>query len=222
MIRPRITNKILKAGLCALAGGTLLASAPAAAQPLERELAAILADHPQIQGAMKSIEAARYGIKRAQGPMLPKVNTIGDVGPEFVNNPSTRASESGSDVVRTHIVGSVTVTQNLFNGFATTTQIRTAELNKIPAEVTLRGTTQQVLWEGIQAYTDVLKQKRLIEIGRETEKTIQQQLELEDERVQRGTGITVDVLQAKSRLQIAKEKRVNYEGALQDAISKYT
>jgi adhesin transport system outer membrane protein len=47
-------------------------------------------------------------------------------------------------------------------------------------------------------------------------------LELEDERVQRGTGITVDVLQAKSRLQIAKEKRVNFEGALQDAISKYT
>jgi adhesin transport system outer membrane protein len=114
------------------------------------------------------------------------------------------------------------VTQNVFNGFLTTTQLRTAALNKALTEVTLRGTTQQVLFEGIQTYVDVLKQKRLIEIAAETELTIQQQLELEDERVQRGTSITVDVLQAKSRLQIAKEKRVNFEGALQDAITKYT
>lgn len=205
-----------------LAGVALAWGATASAQSLERELGTILVDHPQIQGAMKSIEAARAGINRARGPMFPKINAVGDSGPEKVDTPSTRSSESGNDVTRTHIVGGVTVTQNLFNGFATTTQVRTAQISKALAEVTLRGTTQQVLWEAIQAYVDVLKQKRLIEIGRETERTIQQQLELEDERVQRGTGITVDVLQAKSRLQISKEKRINYEGALQDAISKYT
>lgn len=197
-------------------------SASADANPLERELASILTEHPQIQGAIKNIEAARHGIERARGPMFPRITVTGDSGPEVVDSPSTRATESGSEVSRTHIVGGVTVTQNVFNGFLTTTQLRTAAINKALTEVTLRGTTQQVLFEAIQAYVEVLKQKRLIEIARETENTIQQQLELEDERVQRGTGITVDVLQAKSRLQIAKEKRVNFEGALQDAISKYT
>ena len=211
-----------KVGLLALTGVMVAWATGAAAQSLERELGTILADHPQIQGAMKSIEAARYGVNRARGPMFPKLNVTGDSGPEKVDTPTTRASESGSDVTRTHIVGGVTMTQNLFNGFATTTQVRTAELSKALAEVTLRGTTQQIMWEAIQAYIDVLKQRRLIEIGREAVRTIQQQLELEDERVQRGTGITVDVLQAKSRLQIAKEKLVNYESALQDAISKYT
>ncbi len=211
-----------KSGLLVLAGLMLAWNAGVAAQTLERELGTILVDHPQVQGAMKTIEAARYGINRARGPMFPKINVTGDSGPEIVDTPTTRASDSGSDVTRTHIVGGLTVTQNLFNGFATTTQVRTAELSRALAEVTLRGTTQQVLWEAIQAYVDVLKQRRLIEIGREAVNTIQQQLELEDERVQRGTGITVDVLQAKSRLQIAKEKLVNYESALQDAISKYT
>ncbi|MBM3951776.1 MAG: hypothetical protein FJ311_10010 [Rhodospirillales bacterium] len=205
-----------------IAAGSLLWSGGADANPLEKELASILVDHPQIQGAIKNIEAARYGIERARGPMFPRITVTGDTGPEVVDSPTTRASESGSDVARTHIIGGVTVTQNVFNGFLTTTQLRTAAINKALTEVTLRGTTQQVLFEAIQAYVDVLKQKRLIEIARETEATIQQQLELEDERVQRGTGITVDVLQAKSRLQIAKEKRVNFEGALQDAISKYT
>ena len=46
-------------------------------------------------------------------------------------------------------------------------------------------------------------------------------MNLEDERVQRGAGIAVDVLQAKSRLQLAKERRVTFEGALEDAISRY-
>jgi adhesin transport system outer membrane protein len=214
MIRPKIL--IMAAGLAVFWGGG------AGANPLEKELASILVDHPQIQGALKNIKAARYGIDRARAPMFPKIAVTGDTGPEIVDSPTTRSSESGSDVARTHIVGGVTVTQNLFNGFLTTTQLRTAAINKALTKVTLRGTTQQVLFEAIQAYVDVLKQRRLIEIARETEKTIQQQLELEDERVQRGTGITVDVLQAKSRLQIAKEKRVNFEGALQDAITKYT
>ena len=206
----------------ALAASALAWPGSGYAGPLERELASILVDHPQIQGAMKNIEAARHGISRARAPMFPRLSVQGDSGPEIVDSPGTRSSESGSDVTRTHIVGGVTLTQNLFNGFLTSTQIRTASINRALTEVTLRGTTQQVLFEAIQAYVDVLKQKRLIEIARETEQTIQQQLELEDERVLRGTGITVDVLQAKSRLQIAKEKRVNYEGAFQDAITKYT
>jgi len=76
--------------------------------------------------------------------------------------------------------------------------------------------------EGINAYVNVLRQKRLIELSRENEATIQQQLSLEDERVQRGSGIAVDVLQAKSRLQSSKERRVTFEGALEDAVSRFT
>ena len=53
---------------------------------------------------------------------------------------------------------------------------------------------------------NVLQQKRLIEMSRLNETNIQNQLNLEDERVQRGSGIAVDVLQAKSRLQLAKER----------------
>lgn len=145
-----------------IAAGSLLWSGGAGANPLEKELASILVDHPQIQGAIKNIEAARYGIERARGPMFPRITVTGDTGPEVVDSPATRASEYGSEVARTHIIGGVTVTQNVFNGFLTTTQLRTAAINKALTEVTLRGTTQQVLFEAIQAYVDVLKQKRLI------------------------------------------------------------
>ena len=39
--------------------------------------------------------------------------------------------------------------------------------------------------------------------------------------MRRGSGVAVDVLQAKSRLQLAKERRVTFEGALEDAITRY-
>jgi len=39
--------------------------------------------------------------------------------------------------------------------------------------------------------------------------------------VRRGSGIAVDVLEAKSRLQIAKERLVSFEGALIDAMTRY-
>ena len=88
--------------------------------------------------------------------------------------------------------------------------------------MTLEGTRQNTVLEGINAYLNVLRQKRLIELARENEATIQQQLNLEDERVQRGSGVAVDVLQAKSRLQISRERLVSFVGALEDAVSRYT
>ena len=96
-------------------------------------------------------------------------------------------------------------------------QVRTARLNKEIARIGLNNTRQTTTFEGVNAYVDVLRQKRLIELARENEATIQRQANLENERVQRGSGVAVDVLQAKSRLQVSKERRVTFEGALRFA-----
>jgi len=47
----------------------------------------------------------------------------------------------------------------------------------------------------------VSRQNQLVELATQNEETIQIQLNLEDERVLKGSGIAIDVLQAKSRLQ---------------------
>jgi adhesin transport system outer membrane protein len=87
--------------------------------------------------------------------------------------------------------------------------------------MTMEGTRQNTLFEGVRTYLSVQRQRRLVELAASNEGNIQTQLNLEDERVQRGAGVAVDVLQAKSRLQIAKERRVTFEGGLEDAISRY-
>ena len=199
-------------------------STHAGANPIEIELTGLLNSHPQIKAAEKSLQSSRQGVDAAVADFYPTVSVTGDMGYEDIDSPTTRSDNApnATDFGRTRNTASLTVSQNLFNGYATASAVRSARLNRELAQISYEGTRQNTIFEGIQVYVDVLRQRRLIELARENEATIQRQLNLEDERVQRGSGVAVDVLQAKSRLQIAKERRVNFEGALEDAISRYT
>jgi outer membrane protein, adhesin transport system len=198
-------------------------AAPLAANPIEIELTGLLTQHPHVRAAEKSLQSSREGVNSALSGFYPKVSITGDTGYESIDSPSTRSDNiDGDKYGRTRRTATLSVTQNLFKGYATSSAVRTARLNRELASISYEGTRQNTIFEGIQTYIDVLRQRRLIELARENEATIQRQLNLEDERVQRGSGVAVDVLQAKSRLQIAKERRVNFEGALEDAISRYT
>ncbi len=202
----------------------LWAASPVFAASLEKELAGLMLDHPNIRAAYKTVESLRQGIERAKADYYPQISATADVGSERIDSPAERNQGDGQEgeiSSRTPQSGNVTFTQNLFNGFLTTSQVRTARLNRELGQMTLEGTLQNTVFEGITAYVNVLRQKRLIELALENEATIQRQLNLEDERVQRGSGVAVDVLQAKSRLQVAKERRVTFEGGLQDAISRF-
>jgi len=114
------------------------------------------------------------------------------------------------------------VTQNLFDGERKSAQKESAEFSHALAADTLESALQNVLFEGTNAYIDVLCQLTLVRLAEANERTIAIQLNLEDERVRRGSGIAVDALLAKSRLQLAKEQRVVFEGNMQQAADRFT
>jgi len=204
-----------------VAVSVVLGSTAAQARPLEVELLGLIDSHPKIRGSEKTLESRRASVAEAQAGYLPTVNITAGIGPEVIDTPTTRANGEGDPSRAVTNTVSLTVNQNLFNGFRTASQVQAAKINREVAKLSLEGTRQNTLFEGVRAYIDVLRQRRLVEIARETERTILRQLNLEDERVRRGSGVTQDVLQAKSRLQIAKERRVGYEGALANSISTY-
>ncbi|MBK8176732.1 MAG: TolC family outer membrane protein [Rhodospirillales bacterium] len=190
------------------------------AQSLNGELEGLLVSHPEIRAGERSAQAADEGVRRAFSGYLPKLDIFGESGPQYIDSPVLKSQGGGAWSTIAQVAGAQ-LTQKVFDGFATPSQIRSARLNLEVAEFTLAGTVQAVLFEGISAYIEVLRQNRLVDLARESETTIMHQLRLEDERVQRGSGIAVDVLQAKSRLQVAKERRVGFEGGLADATTRY-
>ena len=216
--------RIARASAVMAAVLSIAGAVPAFAQTLEQELAGLLEEHPQIKAALKGIESARLEIDKSKAGYYPTVTVAADYGAEVIDNPAERALRSnigGGPSSRTPSTAHLTVIQKLDDANATDSTVKTARLNTRVSEITAQTTSQTLLFEGATAYIDVLRQKRLISLSFVNERNIQRQFSLEDERVQRGSGIAVDVLQSKSRLQLAKERRVTFEGALEDAVSRY-
>lgn len=199
-------------------------AAPSFAQTLTEELSGLIVYHPQIRSVRKGIESTRLEIVKSKAGYYPTVTVNADFGAEVIDNPTERglrANIGGGPSSRTPSTAHVTITQSLYNGNVTDSAVKSARLNTLLSEITAQTTRQSLIFEGTAAYIDILRQMRLISLSLVNERNIQRQFNLEDERVQRGSGVAVDVLQSKSRLQLAKERRVTFEGALQDAISRY-
>ena len=217
----RISGGALAAA--ALLGATALAPAGASAGSLVEELNALLLSHPQIESAREDVAAADEGVNRAFSGFLPRADFSGSFGYENVDSPARRDFPyNGKEFETGHATqATVTITQTIFNGFRNDATYDSAKAQKGASEAQLESGTQAVMLEGISAYLEVLRNSLLVRLAYDSESNIVTQLDLEDERVRRGSGIAVDVLQAKSRLQIAKERRVAFEGAMKDSTSRY-
>jgi adhesin transport system outer membrane protein len=204
--------------------GTIVAmfAAPVAgAGTLEEEMHDLVTNHPQIQAKLKGINSADEGVRGARAGYLPSVRLNGDQGHEYVDNPDRRSIQGKPFLDKRNTTG-ITVTQKIFDGFATDSQVDSAKTTRRISESDLRSTRQAALLEGAVAYLDIMRTTKLVALSRENERKIAEQQNLEDERVKKGSGIASDVLSAKQRLQVAKERRVNYEGQFHAAVARYT
>lgn len=206
--------------VAALVAGASGGAPIATAATLNEELRQLAEQHPRIRANRELVGAANEGENRAFAGYLPTVTMQGDAGWEATSSPFRRDT-AGESFRHSRKRDTATITQNLFDGFRTTSANDAARYGRESSELQLDGVRQQVFLEGVAAYLDVLKQRRLVDLSRRNESNIQTQLNLEDERVNRGSGIAVDVLLAKSRLQLSKERRAAFEGGLRDAATRY-
>ncbi|MGH6954826.1 MAG: TolC family protein [Alphaproteobacteria bacterium] len=193
---------------------------PALGQTLESELEQVLSDNPRIVAAQRALEGAGATTDEAFAAYLPTVELSGDAGYEHTSSPTLR--RAGENPLRAdRESGTLTLTENIFDGFRRDSAYGAAKLGRAAAEINVGSVTQDILFEAVTAYHEVLRNARLIDIALADEETVKRQLQLEDERVKRGSGIAVDVLLSKARLQISKERRVLFEGRLGEAKARY-
>jgi adhesin transport system outer membrane protein len=186
---------------------------------LQQELRGLLKDHPQLSASTALVRSAKQGEEIAQAPFLPTVTIVGDGGYENTDSVATRLT--GRDLSTSRYSSSLSMIWNVFDGYASTSGRESARIDSKIAAQAERRTSQAVILEGASAYLDVLRQNDLLRLALSNEETIKTQLKLEDERVKRGSGVAVDVLLAKSRLQVSKEQRTTIETGLADANSRY-
>ena len=213
-------NKLPVAVFAGIALAVTVAPVTVSAEPLRDELNLLLAEHPDLRRARNDAAAAESRIGEAKAANLPRLELTGDTGAERTDSPDRRTSDLGAFSIRRDKL-TLTMTQNLFNGFRDQAGINAAEIGLLEQKKGIEDTRQELLFEGIKQYLDTLRFVRLIKVAQATEKILREIGALENERVKKGAGTSLDKLEAKSRLQVAKEVRVSFEGRLQEALASY-
>ena len=194
------------------------------AAPFESELRNVLEVHPAIKAARLASQASQDRVAAAKGAYYPRLSLSGDMGKEDITTTSYTQGVPSSNPVSTDLnrkkMG-VVLEQSLFNGGRREVSVELAGIDSTLQSKNYDAQVQDVLLEAIAAYLQVARYQTLIGLSKLNEETTQRQLELENKRVKGGAGIAVDVLQARSRLQIVRERRVFYEQGLRDAAANY-
>jgi len=136
----------------------------ASAQPLDEAAANLLASHPQIRAGEANVLAAEDGVQRALAGYLPRVNLNGRYAFENIDSPARRQIQGEASNMPAQNA-SVTITQNLFDGFRTQAEHESASINVQFTEAELESTRQAVLFEGVTAYLDVLRRRRQVALA---------------------------------------------------------
>ncbi len=205
----------LLGGVCAaalvlgFAGGTR-------AETIEEALAPLLSVSKKMKAAEADMNAAREKSREALGDWFPKLDLTSSYGyqRQFKGNATadTSAPPRAFDAK---------ITQLLWDFGSTNKTIDNARLTFDQASAGRAAAENAVLLEGLVAYLDLLRRQKLLDFSKGSEDNVKRQTELEDARVQRGSGFSTDVLQAKRQLAGAQAARVRAEGALATARNRY-
>ncbi len=205
----------------ALLGSVLFVSSVSGAHgaDLIDELNTLLTTHDQIKAAEADVKAAEANVAVAEGDYYPTASVTANFGHEKIDtaNPTSTATESGMAQREVDL----SLEQTLYDFGATDATVDSAALSLDQAKETLEQTRQSILLAALSAQLNLASAKRVLDYQIESEASILRQTELEDARVQRGSGFSTDVLQAKTQLAGAQAQRVAAEGAMEQAINRY-
>lgn len=194
----------------------VVTASPVRAQDLHASLAELMKSSKKVRAAEADMKTASEKAREALGGWFPTFDVTGNYGyeRELKGNRTADTSMPPREV-------DLKLTQLLWDFGSTNKTIENARIGYEQARATLAAARQAVLLEGVSAYLDLIRRRRLVEFSKGSEDNIKRQTELEDARVQRGSGFSTDVLQAKSQLAGAQALRVRAEGALESAMNRY-
>lgn len=187
---------------------------------LSEDLNLLLTTLPSLTAQRQKIQASINAIDEAQSGYYPVLNFTGQAGSNRLSTPAIRDSLDGIETLN-HKVATVEIRQNIFNGMQTSNTVESAEYGLEISKISYEQSIQESLLAGTKAYLEVLRNIELLAVSNQKQETIRTQMELEDERVRSGAGVSVDVLQAKSRLQRAKDETFGFERQLSRAVAAF-
>lgn len=176
--------------LC-LAGGLVLGGMSSHAQMLEQALAEAYINNPTLNAQRAALRAIDETVPRALSGYRPTITAGASAGIRATDSRLAGGGSTSSTLRQTSI--DLVLDQNLFRGFRTTNEVRSAESTVNRARETLRDTEQTVLLTVATVFMDVLRDDALVELQRQNLEALQEQLRATRDRFTVGEVTRTDV-----------------------------
>ena len=199
--------------------GLLATSDVALATSIEDSIQAALATNPDIGVVAADRDAIDQELRQARAEYLPSIDLRGAAGPEWTDSPATRnrrgrGRDAGDSQTLLRLESQLTLTQMLFDGFATQSEVQRQTARIDSAAYRVQETAEFVGLDAVEAHLDVLRNQELVELARENLAQHQRILGQVALLERQGAGSIGDVRQAESRLAEAQRARLRSPPAI--------
>lgn len=175
-------------------GVLVLSLSQAAGETLESALAQAYVNNPTLNAERANMRAIDELVPQALSGWRPQVSAGASVRSVLEN-----ASPGGSTSNTSANLG-VTVEQPLYRGNRTVNQTKQAESTVRAGRAALRNAEQNVLFDAVQAYMDVLRDIAIVDLRERNIAALEENLRATRDRFEVGEVTRTDVAQAEARL----------------------
>ena len=188
---------------------------PTSGLKLQSLLIYLIKNHEEIKSIKNQVDQAKARYSQSKGLYFPTLDLNADGGEETINK------EYVSDTTETRYQVTLRAEQLITDFGKTTHTIDRSGILLEQTQVQLESTRQQLMLEGIRAYINIVRARERLKLSRQSEARIKELTGIEKTLVEKGAGLSSDVLQAKSQLSGAMALRVDAQGELQIAKNRF-
>lgn len=203
-------TRLFAAALAVLLASTSLAHASSFTDALE----STYRSNAEIKAERQRQEATDEGVARALSGFRPTIGLGYERGEES-------ASANGVDFDGSYEEQTATLNQPLFRGGSTIADYQASKQRSIAGRMQLSALEQRVLLDAVTAYMDVVSSSAILQLSRNNEYVLSEQLGAARERFDVGEVTRTDVAQSEARLSNARTDVIAAEGQLISALAAF-
>jgi outer membrane protein len=213
-----------------LAAALLAASAPvtgtvAQAESLSEAMVESYSTNPALRAERARQRSTDELVSQAMAGWKPTVQASAEVAYRIDDNDNSPGNvlSQGQNVPRESIPAGINIqlVQPLFNGFKTVEGTAQAEANVLAGRQNLLIVEQQTLFQTVQAYMNVVRDRRIIELRKKNVQVLRTQLAGARERFAVGEVTKTDVEQSRARLSAAEAQLSDAKASLAASVANY-
>lgn len=180
-----------------------------------------ISTNPDIGVVLSDKDIAEGDLSEARAGFYPSVDLQANAGREHTDSPSTRSNASDPDPSLNRKEASLTLRQLLFDGFGVWNEVKRRKALLASSENRVKERSEQIALDAIEAYLEVLRRNRLVQLAEENLARHESTLDMVQRRAEGGGGSVADVRQAEARLGNAQTILTQVEQNLSDAEATY-